>query len=119
LDYYLIANEYISKTNDDYLKYKTKYNLAHVKNYLGMYDEAIVLFESCVDYFKANNSRGYLNTLHSLALCHNKIGNYGYSSDLNVLGVEEGKRLADYSMEHYFIHLEGINHYYRSNYALA
>jgi AraC-like DNA-binding protein len=119
LDYYLIANEYISKTNDDYLKYKTKYNLAHVKNYLGMYDEAIVLFESCVDYFKANNSRGYLNTLHSLALCHNKIGNYGYSSDLNALGVEEGKRLSDSSMEHYFIHLEGINHYYRGNYALA
>lgn len=119
LDHYLIANEYISKTNDNYLKYKTKYNLAHIKYYLGIYDEAIVLFEACIDYFKANNPRGYLNTLHSLALCHNRIGNFGYSSDLNALGVAEGKRLSDGSMEHYFIHLEGINHYFRDNYALA
>lgn len=119
LDHYLIANEYISKTNDNYLKYKIKYNLAHIKYYLGIYDEAIVLFEACIDYFKANNPRGYLNTLHSLALCHNRIGNFGYSSDLNALGVAEGKRLSDFSMEHYFIHLEGINHYFRDNYALA
>ncbi len=68
LDHYLIANEYISQTNDDYLKYKTKYNLAHIKYYLGIYDEAIVLFEACIDYFKINNPRGYLNTLHSLSL---------------------------------------------------
>ncbi len=119
LDHYLIANEYISKTNDNYLKYKTKYNLAHIKYYLGIYDEAIVLFEACIDYFKVNNPRGYLNTLHSLALCHNSLGNFGYSSDLNVLGITEGKRLSDHSMEHYFIHLEGINHYFRDNYALA
>lgn len=119
LDHYLIANEYISKTDDDYLKNKTKYNLAHVKYYLGIYDEAIVLFESCIDYFKVNSSRGYLNTLHSLALCHNKKGNYGYSSDLNELGIAEGKRLSDDSMEHYFIHLEGINHYFRDNYTSA
>src|SRR5690606_1292285 len=119
LDHYLIANEYISKTNDNYLKYKTKYNLAHIKYYLGIYDEAIVLFEACIDYFKANNPRGYLNTLHSLALCHNRIGNFGYSSELNALGVAEGKRLSDRSMEHYFIHLEGVNHYFRDNYALA
>jgi len=119
LDHYLIAHDYIAKTNDNYLKYKTKYNLAHVKYYLGIYDEAIVLFEACIDYFRRNNSRGYLNTLHSLALCYNRIGNYGYSSDLNKLGLAEGKRLSDASMEHYFIHLEGMNHYFRDNYALA
>lgn len=119
LDHYLIAHDYIAKTNDNYLKYKTKYNLAHVKYYLGIYDEAIVLFEACIDYFRRNNSRGYLNTLHSLALCYNIIGNYGYSSDLNKLGLAEGKRLSDASMEHYFIHLEGMNHYFRDNYALA
>lgn len=119
LDYYLLANDYISKTNDNYLKYKTKYNLGHIKYYLGIYDEAIVLFESCVDYFKANNPRGYLNTLHSLALCHNRIGNYGYSSNLTVLGIDEGRRLSDYSMEHYFIYLEGLNYYFREHYGDA
>src|SRR5690606_29152762 len=115
LDHYLIAHDYILKTKDNYLKYKTKYNLAQVKYYLGIYDEAIVLLESCIDYFKVNNSRGYLNTLHSLALCHNKIGNYGYSSELNKLGLIDGKRFSDNSMEHYFVHLEGINHYFRNN----
>lgn len=119
LDYYLIANDYISKTDDNYLKYKVKYNLAHVKYYLGAYQEAIDLFEDCVEYFKVNNYRGYLNTLHSLALCHNRIGNYGYSSDLNDLGIAEGIRLSDLSMAHYFVHLQGINYYFRGSYALA
>lgn len=119
LDQYLIASEYISKTNNDYLKYKTKYNIAHIKYYLGGYKKAIVLFDECIDYFKENNTRGYLNTLHSLALCHNRIGNFGSSSELNNKGIAEGKRLNDSSMEHYFIHLEGINDYFRSNYSLA
>lgn len=39
LDNYLIANNFISKTNDKYLAYKVKYNIAHIKYYLGFYDE--------------------------------------------------------------------------------
>ncbi len=119
LDNYLIANEYISKTKDSYLLFKVKYNIAHIKYYLGFYKEAISLFEECIDYFKNENDRAYLNTLHSLALCYNRIGDFGVSSQFNELGLSEGKRLENDDMESYFIHLEGINNYFKNNYATS
>lgn len=119
LENYLVANEYILKTGDQYLTNKVKYNIAQIKNYTGDYEEAIALFEECAEFFKDKHKRAYLNTLHSIALCHNKMGNYGYSSDLCAQGILEGKRLLEFSMESYFIHLEGINHYFRENFAIA
>jgi AraC-like DNA-binding protein len=125
LDNYLIANSYISKTNDKYLIYKTKYNIANIKYFLGFYDEAISLFKECITYFKENNEnkenndRGYLNSLHSLGLCYNRIGNYGLCSQINEIGLAEGKRLANDEMREYFILSEGVNQYFRGNYATA
>ncbi|TRX32567.1 tetratricopeptide repeat protein [Flavobacterium sp. ZT3R18] len=119
LDNYLIANNYISKTNDKYLIYKVKYNIANIKYYLGFYDEAISLFRECIDYFKEDNTRAYLNSLHSLGLCYNKIGNYGLCSKTNEKGILEGQRLANDEMKDYFIHSEGINQYFKNNYASA
>lgn len=55
LDNYLIAEDYISKTNDEYLIYKLKYCKALTKYYLGFYHEAIALFIECVTYFKEQN----------------------------------------------------------------
>jgi AraC-like DNA-binding protein len=119
LDNYLIANNYISKTNDKYLTYKVKYNIAHIKYYLGFYDEAISLFRECISYFKENNDRGYLNSLHSLGLCYNRIGNYGLCTETNEKGIIEGRRLANAEVQEYFIHSEGVNQYFRGNYASA
>ena len=117
LDNYLIANTFISKTHDKYLIYKVKYNIALIKYYLGFYDEAISLFRECVDYFKEDNARAYLNSLHSLGLCYNRIGNYGLCSETNEKGIIEGQRLANNEMKDYFIHSEGINQYFKNNYA--
>ena len=119
LDNYLIANNFISKTNDKYLIYKTKYNIAHIKYNLGFYDEAISLFRECIDYFKKGDSRGYLNSLHSLGLCYNRIGNYGLCTETNEKGIAEGRRLNNDEMEGYFNYSEGINQYFRGNYAAA
>jgi AraC-like DNA-binding protein len=119
LDNYLIANDFISKTNDKYLTYKVKYNIANIKYYLGFYDEAISLFRECIAYFKENNTDGYLNSLHSLGLCYNHIGNYGLCTDTNEMGILEGKRLDNNEMNAYFIHSEGINQYFKDNYASA
>ena len=119
LDNYLIADNYISKTNDRYQIYKVKYNIAQIKYYLGFYDEAIALFIECIDYFKEKNHRAYLNSLHSLGLCYNRIGNYGLCSDINERGIEEGIRLKNNEMKDYFIHSEGINQYFKNNYATA
>jgi AraC-like DNA-binding protein len=119
LDNYLVADNYISKTSDKYLTYKVKYNIAGVKYYLGFYDEAISLYTECIDYFKEKNSRAYLNSLHLLGLCYNRIGNYGLCSEINEKGIQEGIRLENNEMKDYFIHSEGINQYFKNNYTTA
>lgn len=119
LDNYIIANNYIAKTNDDYLIHKVKYNMGQVKYYLGFYDEAISLLKECVAYYKNENPRPYLNSLHSLGLCYNKIGNYGLCTETNKIGISESKRLKTPEMTPYFIHSEGINEYFKKNYDVA
>lgn len=119
LDNYIIANNYISQTKDNYLKHKLKYHIALVKYYLGYYDEAISLLKECVGFFKSENPRPYLNALHSLGLCYNRVGNYGLCSETNILGLAECNKLDIPQMEVYFIHSQGINNYFKQNYALA
>ncbi|GIQ57865.1 transcriptional regulator [Flavobacterium collinsii] len=119
LDNYLIADNYISKTNDQYLIYKTKYNIANIKYFLGFYQEAISLFKECITYFKENNDRGYLNSLHSLGLSYNRIGNYSLCSQINQKGLLEGKRVDNDEIKHYFILSEGVNQYFLGNYTSA
>ncbi|WP_166919661.1 AraC family transcriptional regulator [Flavobacterium poyangense] len=119
LDNYIIANNYISKTNDQYLIYKVKFNIASIKYYLGFYHEAISLFKECITYFEYNNTAGYLNSLHSLGLCYTKIGNFGQCSAINEKGLKEGKRLKNNEVEPFFMHSEGINQYFKKNYATA
>jgi AraC-like DNA-binding protein len=116
LDNYLIADEYISKTNNHYLIYKVKYVIAQIKYYLGFYDEATALFQECVNYFKEQNDRAYLNSLHSLGLCYNRIGKYNLCSQINQKGLSVGLRLKSSEMQTYFIHSEGVNQYFKHNY---
>lgn len=113
------ASEIAEKTNNQYLLYKIRYQVGMVKYYLEYYDEAIDLFKNCIAFFKYENARGYLNSLHALSLCHHRLGDIGLSSDLNNLGITEGVRLGNKNMESYFRHLEGINHFFRNNYNLA
>lgn len=119
LDHYLIANNYISTTENQYLIYKVKYNIANIKYYLGFYHEAISLFNECIGYFKDNSPDGYLNSMHSLGLCYIKIGAHGLCSQTNKKGLEEGKRLGTNEMDSYFMHSEGVNKYFKNNYAVA
>lgn len=114
-DYYIKANESISKTENDYLIYKTKYHIAQIKYYLGFYDEAISLFNDCLAYFKKNQARPYLNSLHSLSACYNKAGDYSRCSQTNILGLEECERLKIPEMQLFFKHSEGINQFFLNN----
>lgn len=121
LDLYLLANKYIVQTNDDYLKYKLKYNIALVKHDSRHYGEAISLLTECLNYFKINEKQPwpYLNTLHLISRCHFRMKNYGLSLKTTQLGIAEGKRLKDTSREVYFIQTEGMSHCLMTNYALA
>ncbi|MDR6843366.1 AraC family transcriptional regulator [Flavobacterium granuli] len=119
LDNYLVADEYISKTNNRYLIFKVKYVIGLTKLYLGFYDEAITLFKECANYFKKENDRAYLNSLHSLGLCYNHIGNYKLCSQMNQIGLIAGKHLKSWDMVCYFIQSEGVNQYFKHNYSDA
>lgn len=119
LDNYLIADSYIARTHDKYLIHKVKYNIANMKYYMGFYNEAISLFMECIDYFKDGDARAYLNSLHLLGLCYNKIGNYGLCTDINEKGVQEGIRLGNNEMNAYFMHSEGVNQYFKNNFSSA
>lgn len=121
MDIYLVADQYIKKTNDKYLIYKTKYRIGQIKLYLGYYKEAIPIFEQCINYFKQSNSnvRAYLNSLHSLGVCHKMVGNHGLSTSINEKGIAEGIKTGNYDMEHYFIQSEGINQFMIHNYAVS
>jgi AraC-like DNA-binding protein len=117
LDNYLTANAYISKTSDEYLTYKLKYNIALVKYYLGYYDEAISLLLQCIAKFKNDCPQPYLNSLHSLGLCYNRQGNYGRVTEINALGLKECEKLGIKKLQVYFTHSEGINEYFKKDYA--
>ncbi|MDR6761895.1 AraC-like DNA-binding protein [Flavobacterium sp. 2755] len=119
MDNYLIANSYISKTTNQYLIHKVKYSIAQTKFYIGFYDEAVSLLQECIAYYKDQHARPYLNSLHSLGLCYNKLGNYGRCSEINKLGISESKRLQIEEMIPYFIHSEGINEYFKKNFGTS
>ncbi|BDU25173.1 hypothetical protein FLGSB24_19170 [Flavobacterium sp. GSB-24] len=116
---YLIADQYIAKTNDDYLIYKTKYQIAQIKFYLGYYNEAISLFQQCIDYFKGNNPRAYLNSLHSIGACYKMIGNHALCTSINEKGIAEGIKTGNSEMKFYFIQSEGINQSMINNYEIS
>ncbi len=118
-DNYILANDYIMRTDNSYLKHKVRYNIAHIKYYLGQYDEATALFLDCIAYFKNEDDRPYLNALHSLALCYNRMGNYKLCSQTDSLGLAEGRRLHITEMEPYFRHSEGVNQYFLKHYSVA
>jgi hypothetical protein len=47
------------------------------------------------------------------------MGNYGLCCEINAKGIQEGSRLSNEDMKVYFMHSEGINQYFKSNYSDA
>lgn len=119
LDNYLLADQFLVGTDDAYLQFKLKYNIALVKYYTEHFDEAIVLLNACRDYFKGKSIPGYLNTLLLLGRCHQRMKNYGLSHTINAQGMVEGKGLGNTALALYFVQSEGINHVLEGNYPLA
>lgn len=117
LDNFLLADSYISRTQDLYLTYKVKFTIAQTKYYLGFYDEALSILKECVTYFEQENDRAYLNSLHALSVCYNKLGRYNDCSRINTLGIAAGRTLGNRDMEIYFIHSEGVNQYFLLHFA--
>ena len=123
LDNTLTANDYIQKTNDDYLKAKIQYRIANIKLYLGFYEEAILLFQESSSYFSQendyNNQKGYLKSLGGLAKCYTSLGKYDLATKTLKQGIEVAhEHNFDFDV-HYFEKTQGINEYFKKNYKLA
>ena len=123
LDNYIFAYDNLKDSKDDNLKYESKFYIAHIKLYLGFYDEAIALYkETCSYYSKTNDynsNGGYLSSLHSLSLCYNRKGDYNQCTATTTLGLAECNRLKNTHMPAFFKHSEGINQYYKKQYNKA
>src|SRR5690606_26656602 len=131
LDQYLQAYEYAKSVEDLYLQNKIKYHIAVVKSYLG-FSEAQGLFKECADYFHSgikrsthpndvyNHKKGYLNSLHQLAILYRNSGNFPKSDSLIVLGLNETSSSKDFDIERaYFYKCQGISLYNKKNYEEA
>lgn len=119
LSFYLWADDSFVAEEDMYLKNKVRYHIAQVKYYLEDFEEALKIFEGCLDYFQENHIHAYLNTLHSIASCYTRLGDYKKSDQYIQKGKEEGHRFSISRMNVYFAQLEGINSYYKMNYVAS
>jgi len=119
LDNYMIADRYISRTNDLEIGFKLKYQIAQTKYQLGYYDEAISLLRECITYYEEENDVAYLNSLYALSLCYTAFKEYDLSSYMNNVGESASRDFGLLYMLPYFQLSEGVNEYYKKNYTTA
>ncbi|WP_154656910.1 hypothetical protein [Epilithonimonas tenax] len=125
---YLKAYQYSKDSKDDYLKYKIIYQMGLVKSYLGYYDEGIEHFKECISYFEPkskeklepgairNVERGYLNSLHQMAVCYRNIKDYKRADSIINAGLRFSKINEFPSEKAYLTKCKGISEYHYKNY---
>lgn len=129
LDEYLKAYRYTKNAKDPYLKYRNLYDIGVVKSYLGYYEEALLIFQQCLNYFEPNtranvhanvifnNQKGYLNTLHQMIICHQFLENNKKAQKLINEGLNKmPKDRLFYLEKSYFEKAKGISDFHQKKY---
>ncbi|HCM35915.1 helix-turn-helix domain-containing protein [Chryseobacterium sp.] len=132
LDEYLKAYHYTQNTKDQFLKYQNLYHIGVVKSYLGHYQEALPIFQQCLDYFEPNtranihsnliynNQKGYLNTLHQIIICYQSLGKHKEAQKLVNEGLHKiPKDKSFYLEKSYFEKSKGISDFQQKKYENA
>lgn len=132
LEEYLKAYEYLKDSKNEFLKYQNIYHIGVVKSYLGYYDEALKIFNECIEFFEAkidggfnkniifNNTKGYLNSLHQAIICYQMLGENEQAN--NLLNIAETKipKTKDFNLEKsYFTKSLGVSEFKNKNYTKA
>ncbi|MDQ1805022.1 helix-turn-helix domain-containing protein [Chryseobacterium sp. CKR4-1] len=136
--YKLALNEYLkafekNKSNKDpYYRNKLNYHIGVVKSYIGYYREALNNFEEGRAFFEGEikkyqhpnlmygNQRGYLNTIHQMAVCYRKLDDYKRADSLIAVGLAGSSKNGDYRQEQsYFLTEEGIREFRNKHYSSA
>ena len=128
-DWYLKAHQYSLKTDDEYLKKKIIYHLGVVNSYLGYYRKALQLFNQSIQFYEQqskntvdknlnyNYSRGYLNSLHQMVICHRNLNEDSKADSLLMVGLSITKNRSEYILENaYFLKCNGIMYYKNKKY---
>lgn len=129
---YQTANQYLKNSKDEYLKHKVLYQLGVIKSYLGYNTDAIENFNRCASYFKQqiendfnpnalfNNKKGYLNSLHQLAICYASLETKAKVDSIVNIGLFVTHQQNDFLLERaYFKKCKGILEFQNENFATA
>ena len=131
LEQYLLAAQSAEYTDDDYLKFKIKYQIGVVKSYLGFYQEATQYFDDCFSFFAKsiqlnshptilfNNTRGYLNSLHQLIICARQLKHWEKVDELLLLVQPYQNDPAFAQEKAYFLKEQGIVAHHQGSYQKA
>ena len=132
LEEYLKAYEYLKDSKNDYLKYRNIYHIGVVKSYLGYYEEALQIFEECINFFETkidgnisdnkvfNNTKGYLNSLHQVIICYQMLGKEEEANKLLNIAETKIPKTKDFYLEKsYFTKSLGVSEFKKKNYKKA
>lgn len=123
LDNYLLANDILNNSSDQFLKNKVLYSIAVIKSYLGYYDDALSLLREAAEYFSRKDNPSYtlyyMRSLYRMGEVYQKTGKYKQAADINLLGLQESLKYNEKIQEQYFNLAIGLDDYYAKNYAIA
>ena len=132
LEEYLKAYEYLKDSKNEFLKYQNIYHIGVVKSYLGYYDEALKIFNECIEFFETkiegdikkniifNNTKGYLNSLHQAIICYQMLGKDEQANQLlNIAETKIPKTKEFYLETSYFTKSLGVSEFKKKNYKKA
>lgn len=132
LNEYLLAHSYLADSEDKFLKNQNLYHIGVVKSYLGYNDEAMRIFKNCIEYFEPNtrgdlhpnliinNTKGYLNSLHQMAVCYGRLNDFEKVEKICNVGLSKIPKSNFFAPEEaYFYKCLGINNFKQKLYQNA
>lgn len=119
LENYILANNYLVHSQDEYLIHKVKYSIALTKHMLGYHHEAVALLSDCIHFFKEENDMAYLKSMHAISLAYIQLNRTDLAAYYNKMGEKLAKEYEIPNMQYYFQNAEGINLFFQKKYQEA
>ncbi|MDR6919494.1 helix-turn-helix domain-containing protein [Chryseobacterium sp. 2987] len=132
MDEYMKAYQYSKKGTDEFYEHRLIYLMGTLNNYIGKYDMALEQLKVASGHFENqslkslhpnliyNNLRGYLNSIHQMAVCYRNLGNFRLADSLITKGISETASSKEYMQEYgYFLKEKGIQQFRQKQYTQA
>ncbi len=122
-NYFIALN--LSKKNNPFLAYNTKFNIGSLKSRIGKYEEALEIFKEFYNYVLSEDSEYPKEYYHrlipmiSLSDTYMKLNILDTATVINKEGIKIALANNDKDMYHYFVMNEGVNLYFKKNYTSA